>query len=95
MKGGSVSLKMTAQVKRVLQIAIQFRLSILEDTDELRSMMLKEIGNRLNAEMTRLKLSKYEYTCLFEKELIDLIPDQYQALLFATINPELKPIEMK
>ena len=95
LKGGKVVIKLTKPVRTILQSAIWWRLTHLGDTDELRSTILKEIQKQLQTDTERLKLLNYEYLCLFEDELVNEIPDTLQALIFATINPDLIPIELK
>lgn len=95
LKSGRLSIKLTQQVKQVLLAAIELRLLKLRDPDDLTSTILMEIHKQMNTDITRLKLWKYEYLCLFEKDMIDLIPEECQALLIAVINPALRPIEMK
>ena len=95
LKGGKVSIQITEKVKTILLSAIEFRIAHLENIDELRTVILKEIWIKLNEAKNRLKLLRHEFVCLFEKEMIELIPEHLQVLIIATVNPDFRVIELK
>lgn len=93
LKDGKISLKLTYKLKSTLLEVVTFRIKVLED--ELRIMILWSIYNKLASSDGRIKLLNHEYLCLFEEKAFKDIPEYIQAFVMSSINPELKPIEIK
>lgn len=95
LKGGKVSIKLTEKVKETLKDVVEFRIKTLSGVDDLRVIILGEIYKKLTICNGRIKLSKHEFFCLFEKSAFNDIPETVKTFVFASINPDLKPIELK
>lgn len=95
LKGGKVSIKLTGKIKETLKDIVEFRINTLSGVDELRVIILGEVYKKLAICDGRIKLSKHEFFCLFEESAFNDIPETVKTFVFASINPDLEPIELK
>lgn len=92
LKNGQVSLLLTPQVKITLKAGIENRMEDLNNSDLVRLEILSEVYQKLEDDTKRVKVTRPEFICLFERELISKIPEHLQALIYATLNPKGKRI---
>lgn len=91
LKNGKISIKLTKKVQGLLTNLVEFRIDTTDD--ELRTELLKILHRKLTECDGRIRLTKVELICLGEG--VPLLHESNQALIFASINPNQKPIRLK
>lgn len=83
LKSGKVSVTIPENMVQTFKSLTEFKLFEHRGQDDLRAEIFSDIRAKIQDNPNRIKLSKIEFICLFEKQSFQGIPESVQALFYS------------